>query len=137
MADLARLTPALFTGADLPDDHDLALEDLREWERFGVTHVIDTRIEWSDEELVVGTLEGVRYLHIGVDDAGQRMPDNTLCLQDGQPTNGVGHRRGHQPDPLTSRHAAAGAGRAAHRPLRTRPPGFLSPAVASMGPCLR
>ncbi|MDZ7674572.1 MAG: dual specificity protein phosphatase [Acidimicrobiales bacterium] len=76
MADLARLTPALFTGADLPDDHDLALEDLREWERFGITHVIDTRIEWSDEHLVVGALPSVRYLHIGVDDLGQQMPDD-------------------------------------------------------------
>lgn len=41
----------------------------------GVTHIIDCRMEWSDEEVVAAHAPGVAYLHHGVDDAGQRMPD--------------------------------------------------------------
>ncbi len=62
-------------GGDLPPGPDDALADLRAWEEIGVTHVIDNRLEWSDKDLVTRALPEVAYLHNGVDDVGQRMPD--------------------------------------------------------------
>jgi len=74
MANLTQLTERLWTGGDLPAGQ-AGLDHLRDWREIGVTHVIDNRIEWSDEDLVARSMPTVAYLHNGVDDAGQLMPD--------------------------------------------------------------
>ena len=48
---------------------------MAEWREAGITHVVDNRMEWSDEELVGEIDPSVRYLRNGVDDAGQAMHD--------------------------------------------------------------
>lgn len=73
MANLNFITSQLATGGDLP--HDRTVEALDEWRRLGITHVVDNRLEWSDVEFVASQAPEIRYLHNGVDDAGQRMPD--------------------------------------------------------------
>jgi hypothetical protein len=49
------------------------LGDLREIQALGVTHILDNRMEWSDEQFVARHAPGVTYLHNGQDDIGQRM----------------------------------------------------------------
>lgn len=74
MANIDFITDRLATGGDLPADVDLAVADLADLVDVGVTHIVDCRVEWSDEELVAALAPGLSYLHHGVDDAGQRMP---------------------------------------------------------------
>lgn len=75
MANLNFITDRLATGGDLPSDAVDALEHLAAWRRLGITHVVDNRLEWSDAGLVAAWAPELQYLHNGVDDAGQRMPD--------------------------------------------------------------
>ena len=75
MANLNFITPNLATGGDLPEATADALRDIEEWQRLGITHVVDNRIEWDDTDLVAQWAPAIRYLHNGVDDAGQEMPD--------------------------------------------------------------
>jgi protein-tyrosine phosphatase len=74
-ANAAFVTPRLLVGGDL-DTRDLGLasRQLRELVEAGVTHVVDARIEWSDEQWVAEEAPGVAYLHHGMDDAGQQVP---------------------------------------------------------------
>lgn len=76
MANMDFVTDRVATGGDLPADPALAAADLADLVAAGVTHIIDNRIEWDDEDLVAALAPGVRYLRNGVDDAGQRMPDS-------------------------------------------------------------
>ena len=63
-------------GGDLDAwDGELAVRQLVELVDLGVTHVVDARSEWSDEELVGHLAPHVDYLHAGIDDAGQRVPE--------------------------------------------------------------
>jgi dual specificity phosphatase 3 len=39
----------------------------------GITHVIDVRVEWNDQEWWRERNAEVDYLHLGIDDAGQRV----------------------------------------------------------------
>ena len=74
-ANASFLTPYLAIGGDLDTaEHDLALGQLEELGDAGITHVIDVRIECSDEEWVRERNADVEYLHLGIDDAGQRVP---------------------------------------------------------------
>ena len=74
-ADAAFVTPALLVGGDLDTrDAGLAARQLDELVEAGVTHVVDARIEWSDEHWVAEVAPGVAYLHHGMDDAGQQVP---------------------------------------------------------------
>ncbi|MET0998699.1 MAG: dual specificity protein phosphatase [Marmoricola sp.] len=74
-ANAAFVTPHLLVGGDLDTrDLGLATDQLRELVDAGVTHVVDARIEWSDEEWVAETAPGIAYLHHGMDDAGQQVP---------------------------------------------------------------
>ena len=74
-ADAAFVTPALLVGGDLDTrDAGLASRQLAELVEAGVTHVVDARIEWSDEHWVAEVAPGVAYLHHGMDDAGQQVP---------------------------------------------------------------
>lgn len=74
-ANLSFVTPRLAVGGDLDSlDRPLALMQLVELVHLGVTHVVDVRSEWSDAELFVHQAPQVRYLHHGMDDAGQSVP---------------------------------------------------------------
>ena len=75
MANLNFITPRLATGGDLPEGFDEALTDLRAWEELGITHVVDNRLECSDAEFVAEHSPDIEYLHNGVDDRGEDMPD--------------------------------------------------------------
>jgi dual specificity phosphatase 3 len=70
------VTERLMVGGDLDAwDGELAVRQLVELLDLGVTHVLDARSEWSDEELVGHLAPHVAYLHAGIDDAGQRVPE--------------------------------------------------------------
>jgi dual specificity phosphatase 3 len=75
MTDLNFITSRLATAADLADDTRRALADLAHWQRLGITHVVDNRAEWTDEDFVAEYAPTIKYLDNGVDDAGQHMPD--------------------------------------------------------------
>ena len=76
MANIDFVTTRVATGGDLPADEAGALADLADLTAAGITHVIDNRLEWNDEAFVAFHAPAVHYLHNGVDDAGQRMPDS-------------------------------------------------------------
>jgi len=74
-ADAAYVTDQLLVGGDLDTlDPRLAEAQLLELVESGVTHVVDTRIEWSDELWVAERAPDVGYLHHGMDDVGQQVP---------------------------------------------------------------
>jgi len=75
LANLHFVTPQLAIGGDL-SSHDPGLSRLQLIEicELGITHVVDTRLEWSDEQALAESAPHVRYLHHGMDDAGQRVP---------------------------------------------------------------
>jgi protein-tyrosine phosphatase len=74
-ANASFLTPYLAIGGDLDTtEHDVALGQLEELGDAGISHVIDARIEQNDEEWVRERNADVEYLHVGIDDAGQRVP---------------------------------------------------------------
>jgi protein-tyrosine phosphatase len=75
MANLDFITPHLATGGDLPEPTGAALADLRAWEELGITHVVDNRMEWDDSRFVARHAPEIRYLHNGVDDNGEPLPD--------------------------------------------------------------
>ncbi len=70
------VTDRLLVGGDLDAwDEELAVRQLMELIDLGVTHILDARSEWSDEELVGHLAPEISYLHAGIDDAGQRVPE--------------------------------------------------------------
>lgn len=69
------VTPQIATGGDLPPIWDDLVPALQSWQDLGITHVIDNRQEWSDEDVVFALAPGVAYLYNGVDDAGRGQPD--------------------------------------------------------------
>jgi dual specificity phosphatase 3 len=74
-ANLSFVTPRLAVGGDLDSyDRPRALMQLVELVHLGITHVVDVRSEWSDAELFAHSAPEVRYLHHGMDDAGQSVP---------------------------------------------------------------
>ena len=74
LANCSFVTPTLAVGGDVAiDDDRLALLQLAELVHLGITHVVDVRSEWSDAELFLHHAPEVRYLHHGMDDAGQRV----------------------------------------------------------------
>jgi dual specificity phosphatase 3 len=78
MANISRITDHLFTGGDLPLHlgPDAMASHLHEMQDAGLTHILDNRMEWSDEDFVATHGPDMHYLHNGQDDAGQRMPDS-------------------------------------------------------------
>jgi hypothetical protein len=70
------VTPQIATGGDLPPIWDDLVPALKAWQDLGITHVIDNRDEWSDEDVVGQLAPEVAYLHNGVDDAGRGQPDH-------------------------------------------------------------
>lgn len=75
MTNLDFIIPQLATGGDLPQNQHDAVGVLQKWRSLGITHVVDNRFEWNDENLVAEHCPEIHYLHHGVDDAGQQMPD--------------------------------------------------------------
>ena len=77
MANISRITDCVWTGGDLSSLGDEAmLSDLAEIQSVGITHIIDNRIEWSDEAFVEAHAPKMSYFWNGQDDAGQVMPDH-------------------------------------------------------------
>ena len=75
-ANASFVTPYLAIGGDLDTTSpDVAVGQLDELRGAGISHVVDVRVEWSDEEWVRERHADVEYLHLGIDDAGQRVPD--------------------------------------------------------------
>lgn len=70
------VTDRIATGGDLPHDWDEFTAALAGWQQLGITHVIDNRQEWSDEDTVATLAPDIAYLYNGVDDAGQGQPDH-------------------------------------------------------------
>lgn len=76
IADASPVTAELWIGGDLEIfDADLALEQLHELDAAGLTDIVDLRLEWDDSEWVTMAKPHIQYCWLGVDDAGQRMPD--------------------------------------------------------------
>jgi protein-tyrosine phosphatase len=74
-ANASFVTPQLLVGGDLDTRSSVvAARQLIELLSVGVTHIVDVRIEWSDEEWVRGLVPELAYLHHGMDDIGQRVP---------------------------------------------------------------
>ncbi len=74
-ADADFVTDHLLVGGDFDtQDNELAVRQLTELVEAGLTHVVDARIEWSDEDWVSQLAPAIGYLHHGIDDAGQRVP---------------------------------------------------------------
>ena len=73
---ITQLTDHLWTGGDLPAQPGTASFTLDAWLTAGIDTIIDTRAEWTDEDLVTSLAPQVSYLHAGVYDEGQTMPDS-------------------------------------------------------------
>lgn len=57
----------------------LDLDELLEGsKRAGISHILDTRVDWSDEELAADPAPGIVYGWFGADDAGLPQPDEWL-----------------------------------------------------------
>jgi dual specificity phosphatase 3 len=80
VANANQLTDQLWIGGDLATSDTggvtaLALAQLDEIEAAGITDIVDLRLEWNDESWVEARKPRLRYHWLGVDDAGQHMPD--------------------------------------------------------------
>ena len=78
MANISRITDRVWTGGDLPShlSEEAMLADLAQIQDAGITHIIDNRVEWSDEGFVEAHAPTMTYFWNGQDDAGQAMPDD-------------------------------------------------------------
>ena len=72
---LCPLTDGIIISGDLSEDPDQAIQQLKRWEQAGITHILDTRSEWSDEDLVAEYAPDIVYAWIGTDDDGGKQPD--------------------------------------------------------------
>lgn len=68
---LCAVTDRLLVSGDLPTEPEQALSQLKEWVDAGVTHVVDCRLEWSDEEFVLAHAPQIDYTWLGTDDDGE------------------------------------------------------------------
>lgn len=77
MANISYITGRIWTGGDLPSHLGEAamLADLTQMQNAGITHILDNRIEWSDEAFVEAHAPKIDYFWNGQDNAGQAMPD--------------------------------------------------------------
>ncbi len=73
---LCPVTERLVISGDLHENPERAVAQLAGWERAGITHVLDTRYEWSDADLVAQHAPGMVYEQVGTDDDGRRRPDD-------------------------------------------------------------
>jgi hypothetical protein len=75
-ANASLVTDQLWVGGDLEiTDDALAAAQLDELDSVGITDIVDLRLEWNDEHWVLVAKPHIHYRWLGVDDAGQQMPD--------------------------------------------------------------
>ena len=74
LANASWVTDRLLVGGDLHPQQETALDQAWELAQAGVTHVLDARVEWRDDQVWSG-LPAVSYHWNGIDDRGQRVPD--------------------------------------------------------------
>lgn len=75
-ANASQITDQLWVGGDLEiTDDELASLQLDELDDAGITDIVDLRLEWNDNDWVTVAKPHIRYHWLGVDDAGQKMPD--------------------------------------------------------------
>ena len=72
---LCAVTEQIIISGDLSEEPAQALRQLDGWKRAGISHVLDTRIEWSDEEVVAQHAPDIVYGWVGADDAGLPQTD--------------------------------------------------------------
>ncbi len=75
-ANIDFVTPELAIGGDLDADERIARHQVADLVAAGITHIIDCRLEWSDEDLVGELAPEIVYLHNGVDDHGGTLADS-------------------------------------------------------------
>ncbi len=64
------ITDDILLSGDLNQHIPKAREQLTEWRNEGVTHILDCRSEWSDEQLVKEFDDTMGYLNLGTHDSG-------------------------------------------------------------------
>ena len=72
---LCPVTDRIVVSGDLHEDPERATSQLELWTQSGITHVLDTRSEWSDKKLVEEHAPDLVYGWFGTDDDGSRQPD--------------------------------------------------------------
>jgi len=72
---LSPLTNQLVISGDLNEDPTLATIQLAEWQHAGITHILDTREEWTDEAFVAEHAPEITYGWFGTHDNGTPQPD--------------------------------------------------------------
>ena len=72
---LCKVTEQLYLCGDLHHMPNRAAEQLAEWQRAGITHIVDVRIEANDQRFVAQHAPDITYVWLGVDDDGGRQPD--------------------------------------------------------------
>lgn len=60
-ANLHFVTPTLAIGGDLHTTPLEAARQLNEIDKLGITHIVDCRIEWSDEDVIARHLPSISY----------------------------------------------------------------------------
>jgi len=73
---LAQLTDLLWTGGALSHRVDAATHAVKFWQSVGIRAVVDTRLEWTDDELIAEIAPEIAFLNEGVVDGGQPMRDS-------------------------------------------------------------
>lgn len=73
---LSSVTKQLIVSGDLAEDPNRATQQLKRWQQAGVTHILDLRYEWSDEDLVAEHAPSIVYCSAPTDDDGRRQPDD-------------------------------------------------------------
>ncbi|MEN2742502.1 dual specificity protein phosphatase [Microbacterium sp. X-17] len=77
LADACQLTDSLWVGGQLDrTDPVLAHRQLDELSAAGIDSIIDCRYEADDVDWITAAKPQIDYLHIGVQDAGLRMPED-------------------------------------------------------------
>ncbi len=64
------ITDDIVLSGDLHHDFAKAKQQLEEWNAEGVTHILDCREEWNDEQIVGEHGQGISYFWHGTHDAG-------------------------------------------------------------------
>lgn len=72
---LSPLTDDLIISGDLNEDPNRAVDQLGEWQQAGITHILDTREEWTDQAFVAEHAPEVTYGWVGTRDNGTQQPD--------------------------------------------------------------
>jgi dual specificity phosphatase 3 len=72
---LCPVTDEIVVSGDLHEDPKRAAHQLEQWRQSGITHVLDTRSEWSDKGLVAKHAPDLVYGWVGTDDDGSPQPD--------------------------------------------------------------